>query len=357
MPAPIDEVVKRRVVQQWLAGEAREKIIADNNIAAGTISIIVDDYKAGLDAFDLDSFRELTSEAKKRGMTPNDLASFFRLYNFFRGSGAKENEIESFITNVNSGYIPPRKAIELINQIYEISKSELVPPNQLPNYVRQKLEEKQKIEEQIQEVGAVLQTKNVKAKAINEHVKLTEKLDKHGLSTADVNKLVKLVVNAKRYGFDAKKFVAKLSNIKEIEKREKGLRGNCVIFSKQAEKYKEIIPLAQLIWDLHIGKNELISFKIAVCEAAELYGFPRSTAAVYVLNNLKEYNKKGQLKKELSSLYLQKYAVEEFCSRHSQVIMALTNLRSHGIDEEQIMAVNNFMESNGYKASSITSTK
>jgi hypothetical protein len=49
MPAPIDEVVNRRVVQQWLAGEPREKITADNNIAAGTVSIIVDEYKAGLD--------------------------------------------------------------------------------------------------------------------------------------------------------------------------------------------------------------------------------------------------------------------------------------------------------------------
>jgi hypothetical protein len=33
----------------WLAGEARERIIADNDIGAGTISIVVDDYKAGLD--------------------------------------------------------------------------------------------------------------------------------------------------------------------------------------------------------------------------------------------------------------------------------------------------------------------
>jgi len=132
MPAPIDEIVKRRVVQQWLAGEAREKIIADNDIGAGTVSIIVDEYKAGIDNLDLDSFRELSLEAKKRRMTPADLASFFRLYNFIRGSGAKENVIESFVTNINSGYIPPGKAIELINQIYEISKSESVPPDELP---------------------------------------------------------------------------------------------------------------------------------------------------------------------------------------------------------------------------------
>jgi hypothetical protein len=58
----------------------RDKITADNNIGAGTVSSIVDDYKIGLDSLDLDSFRELMVEAKKRGMTPSDLASFFRLY-------------------------------------------------------------------------------------------------------------------------------------------------------------------------------------------------------------------------------------------------------------------------------------
>jgi hypothetical protein len=204
MPAPIDEIVKKRVVQQWLAGEAREEIIADNDIGGGTVSIIVDDYKLELDNFNLDSFRELTVEAKKRGISTSDLAAFFRLYNFFRNSGAKENEIESFITNINSGYIPPGKAVELIYQIHEITKSESVPPDQLPNHIKQKLEEKQKIDQQIQELNAILQTQNVKVKTINEYNKLNEKLNKHGLSTQDVNKLVKFIMGAKRYGFDPK---------------------------------------------------------------------------------------------------------------------------------------------------------
>ena len=189
MPAPINEIVKRRVVQQWLAGEAREKIIADNDIGAGTISIIVDNYKAWLDNLDLDSFRELTLEAKKRGMTPADLASFFRLYNFFRSSGAKENEVESLITNINSGYITPGKAIELINQIYEISKSESVSPDQLPDYIREKLEQKQKIDEEIKQANDVLQSKNVDIETINEYVRLSEKLNKYNLSFHDIDKL------------------------------------------------------------------------------------------------------------------------------------------------------------------------
>src|SRR5919204_4942719 len=197
MPPPIDEIIKRRVVQRWLSGEARDFIASDNNVGAGTVTSIVDNYKIGLDYLDLDSFRELMLEAKKRGMTPRDLASHFRLFNYFIKSGANESEVESFITNVNSGYIPLGKAIELVNQIYEISKSESVSPDQLPNYIRQKLEEKQRIDEQIKEADAILQSKNVNIQAINEHLQLNEKLNKHELSTHDINKLVKLLGRAK----------------------------------------------------------------------------------------------------------------------------------------------------------------
>jgi hypothetical protein len=80
-----------------------------------------------------------------------------------------------------------------------------------------------------------------------------------------------------------------------------------------------------------------------------LYGFPHSTAAVYVLNNLRDYNKKGQLKKELSELTFQKYAIDRFFSSRSQVIMALMNLLNNGITEEQIISLNNFLKSKKLK--------
>ena len=162
---------------------------------------------------------------------------------------------------------------------------------------------------------------------------------------------------AKEYRYSPGKIVAKLRNIKRLENKEGKLRASCEALSKQADKYKEIIPLAQLIWDLHIGKSELISFKIAINEAAETYGLSPSAAALDVINLIKDYNERGQLKKELSDLNFQKYAISQFCSRRSQVIMALMNLRNSGITEDQIISLNNFLESNGYKASSYTSTK
>jgi hypothetical protein len=100
---------------------------------------------------------------------------------------------------------------------------------------------------------------------------------------------------------------------------------------------------------MHISKNELISFKIAVNEAIETYGFSPSAAALHVIDVIKDNNKRGQLKRELSELTFQKYAINRFCSSHNQVIMALMNLKNHGITEDSILQMNNFLENNGYK--------
>ncbi len=356
IPFDIDEIVKRRVVQQWLAGEAHEKIIADNDIGAGTVSIIVDEYKVGLDNFDLDSFRELILEARKRGLTSSELASFFRLYNFFRNSVAKENEIESFIININSGYIPPGKAIELINQIYNILKSESVPPDQIPNYIKQKLEEKQKIDQEIQQADATLQSKKVTIELINEHIKLNEELEKHGLSAQDTDKLLNLLLNAREYQFDVKKIARKMRGIQRLEKKEKQLRGRCEIFTKQAAKYKNILPLVEDIAALQIGVEDLIAFKIAINEAVKHYDLSPLTSTLRLIDDIKKYNKIDGLKKELAALFLQKYTINELCSHQSQSLIALAKLKSQGITEGRILELNNLLENNEYKSSGYTST-
>jgi vacuolar-type H+-ATPase subunit I/STV1 len=352
-----NEQTRRNVIRQWISGLPRDTIAAENNIGAGTVSSIIASYKVGLEELDFNLIRQLAVEARQHGLNLSELASHFRLYNYFLKSGASENTIESFITKVSTTDVSPEQTIELVYQLYEISRGETIPLHQVPGYIGEKLQEKQKIDEQIKEADATLQSKNVSIEAINEHIHLKEELKKYRLSTKDIHRLVNLLEAAKEYRYSPGKIVAKLRSIKGLENKENKLKTSCDVLSKQADKYKGIIPLAQLIWDLHISKNELISFKIAVNEAVETYGLTPSAAALHVINLIKDHNKKGQLKKELSSLYLQKYAINEFCSRHSQTIMALMNLQSHGIIEEQIISLNNFLESNGYKTSSYTSTK
>jgi hypothetical protein len=42
---------------------------------------------------------------------------------------------------------------------------------------------------------------------------------------------------------------------------------NCTILANLLDKHKDTVPLAGLIEAMHVGKKELISFKIAVNEA------------------------------------------------------------------------------------------
>jgi hypothetical protein len=93
----------------------------------------------------------------------------------------------------------------------------------------------------------------------------------------------------------------------------------------------------------------LISFKAAVNEAAEQYGFPASTAAFHVLNNIRDYNRIGGLKKELNKLLTHLFAVKEVCFRQNKSMMAMLNLQSRGITEDKILQLNNFLENSGYK--------
>ena len=142
MPAPIDEIIKRRVIQQWLAGDSRPKIAIDNNIGEGTVSSIINYFKIGIDKSDFDAARELALQAKKQGLNLSELASNCRLHNFIKTSGNNEDQIESFITNISSTELPLEKVIELVNHLYEISKSESLPPEEVRAYIEKKLEDK-----------------------------------------------------------------------------------------------------------------------------------------------------------------------------------------------------------------------
>jgi hypothetical protein len=121
MPAAIDEQIKQKVIQGWFRGFPRDKIAAENNIGAGTVTSIVSNYKLELETLDFDSIRQLAVEARQQGWNLSDLASHARFYNYFIKSGASEKAIESFITKVSSNDITPERVIELVNQLYVLS--------------------------------------------------------------------------------------------------------------------------------------------------------------------------------------------------------------------------------------------
>jgi hypothetical protein len=272
---------------------------------------------------DFDSIRQLSVEARQYGLNLSELASHARLYKYFIKSGAAEDKIESFIAKFSSNDISPEKIIELVYQLYEISKVESIPLDQVSGYIGKKLKEKQNIDEEIRQADAVLESKNVTIEAINEYLKLSNELDKHDLSAKDIDKLLNLLLNAKEYQFDVKKIAGKLRGIQRLEKKEKQLRGRCEIFTKQIAKYKSILPLVEEISALQISVEDLIASKIAINQAVKHYDLSPLTSTLRLIDDIKKYNKIEGLKKELSSLYMQKYTVDQVCFGQNKSMRAM----------------------------------
>jgi hypothetical protein len=314
MPASINEHTRKQVIQQWISGDSRDKIAIDNDIGEGTVSSIVNDWKKGFEDSEYESVRELAVQSKKQGIALSDLASRFKLYSIIKKSGTNEDQIESFISNCTSGIgveiLPPEKIVDLVNQLFNISKSESIALDQVPNYIKQKLQQKQKLEEQIKEAETIIQSKNVAIEIIDEHIHLNEELNKHGLSTKDTSKLVNVIKNIEEQGFNTKKIVAKAMIIKSLKDSQKTLRNNCEIFAKRIDRYKQILPLAERIVAMRINTAGLLALDAAVYNTAELYNLPIYTAAFRVINDIKDYNKLGGLKKQLAALCMQVYTVK-----------------------------------------------
>jgi hypothetical protein len=350
MPAPINEQTRKQVIQQWISGDTRDKIAIDNSIGEGTVSGIVNEWKRGLEDSEYESVRELAVHSKKQGIALSDLASHFRLYNIIKKSGTNEDQIESFIINCMSGagveVLPPEKIVDLVNQLFNISKSESIALEKVPDYIQQKLQQKQKLDEQIKEAEAVLQRKNVSIEAIDEYIHLNEELSKHGLSTKHTNKLLNVIKNVEQEGYDTKKIVAKAMSIKSLKDSEKHLRNNCEMLAERIDRYKDTLPLVEKIKAMKISMVELLVFDNAVHDIAEQYNLPIPAAAFQVINDIKDYNKLGGLKKQLDTLCAQLYTVKEVCSHQNQAMVALVKLKSYGITEGHILNLNYYLERN-----------
>ncbi|PWU81242.1 MAG: hypothetical protein DLM72_07965 [Candidatus Nitrosopolaris wilkensis] len=115
MPA-IDARVKKQVIDQWLSGDNRDRIAANNGIGAGTVSNIINEWKKGVEESEYDSIRELTVSLKKQGIGLNDLACSVRLNNYIKNIGTNEDQLESFIANLANSP-EPEKLIEVANHV------------------------------------------------------------------------------------------------------------------------------------------------------------------------------------------------------------------------------------------------
>ena len=338
MPSAIDSKIKKHVINQWLSGDSRDRIADDNGIGAGTVSNIIGEWKKGVEDSDYDSLRELTVPLKKQGIGIIELAPFVRVYNYIQKLGANQDQIESFIANlVNSP--EPEMLIDVANQVAKLSRSESIPLEDLEGHVKQKEEEKQRLDEEIKQERAILESLNIDIQTIEEYKQLKEELNKHGLSIEDPDRLLTILKYIKQLKYDPNKIIAEFSRLNSLRRTERILKNNCQILENRMLEDRQVLPLLQRIRSMGIDIDKLQVFSVAVYEKAEKYNMSISAAAYRVIEDIENYNRIGGLNKEISRLAVQIFGMNEICAPRNKAITSLLNLQNYGITDEEILNV------------------
>jgi hypothetical protein len=124
----------------------------------------------------------------------------------------------------------------------------------------------------------------------------------------------------------------RFSRMESLRQTEKGLKNDCKIFEERIASCREVLPLSeQIVW-LRIGIGELWAFHTAVSETAEMQNLSMESTAYKVIEDIQYYNKLGGMKKQLSDVAMQIFAMNPFSGRQNNAVMALIKLQSSWVN-------------------------
>jgi hypothetical protein len=338
MPLAIVDHIRNQVIKEWLSGNSRNDIATKNKIGAGTVSNIINEWKKGLDNSEYESIRELAVLSKKEAMTLSDVAANVRLNNYIQKLGANVEQIESFIANIANSQ-DPQKLVDTANQVAQISTSESIHLDMMADYIKQQKEDKQRLEEEIQEAEAELQSKNTDTQTLNNYKKLEEQLNSHRLSMAEPQMLVSVLHTIRQIGYSPHKVVRELTRIKSLSKLKNQLRA----LELRMAQYREILPLCQQIASFRIGFPELLAFYSAVTKRADTENIQIHEAAFQLLQDIEDYNTLGDMKKHLYDTGMQIQMMNQIMARQNNAIVSLIRLQGYGMTGNEIINVNEFL--------------
>jgi hypothetical protein len=273
LPTKLPDNIKSTVIQQWLTGAQRDKIAVDNGISAGAVTSMVNEWRRAVGSYVSDELRELAVTLRKIGITPAKCAIGFRAAMMMSRLGVQEDNFESFMSDVynrcNDLGLTPKSIGSYITSLLEFSQS--VPFSQIPDHISEKIEEKKRLEQEIEKLRNQLETlQNQKSEAENrskvalDNHKITE--DKlqwytgiknelehtYGLPVDDISKFAFMVNDVKQhFGYDAQKVIKEFSHLDlvlteytELQARITELKYEHGIIKKQYSAAQQMLQIA-----------------------------------------------------------------------------------------------------------------
>jgi hypothetical protein len=139
-----------------------------------------------------------------------------------------------------------------LKDLLEFSTIDAIPFSQIPNYVKQKADEKQKLEEEIKKLKGqiemltleksdrqslrdqALQDERMTATELKSYSDLRAGLQKYGLPVDEISKFAKTVDGIREYGYDVGKVISEFSEFQSLETRRKMLEDSVKMLQNES---------------------------------------------------------------------------------------------------------------------------
>ena len=383
MPSRLPDNYKSLVIQEWLNGEQRDKIAVDNGLGAGSVTNIVNEWRTALGFPTADALRELAVTLRRVGITATQCALGFRIATLMLRIGVKEDSFESFISDIYNrckdiGLSPQNIAFHLAD-LLEFSKT--VSLSKIPDYIKEKTNEKGKLEEKIEDLEVLienfqdevshaqslrdraLQDEKMTSSGLKWYTSLREELRKYGIPIDDTSKFAKVINNIRDYGYDAGRVIKEFSELESLKTSRQYLEQDLQSLENKLTELNRVYGTLELRANMHaqflhkydrlenmgFGLEELDSLWNTLYEIALDKDNNMSTkeAITKFLSDIERHynNKLGfeakveSLRSEVNELYKEEARLRTELLLLPQVAPKLMKLSQSGVSEQAIINI------------------
>jgi hypothetical protein len=249
MPAKLPQTIKRDVIQNWLEGYPRNTIAAKYNIAAASVSNIIDEWRNAVGPELANTLRDLSVAMRRSGMSPGQCANGMRIINLFSMMGYDERSAELFLSEVYgrlqelgitpehiAGYVSGFKSLlDGLNPSISIGGSPMTSLLDIDQIIGKKAEyirsledqsallenklrdNRQRISSSERDLQELLQKKRSTEIDLQLKSDLGDQLQKNGIAVDSISALVEYARFFNQRGFDINELLKTFSNYRKMQ--------------------------------------------------------------------------------------------------------------------------------------------
>jgi chromosome segregation ATPase len=221
--------------------------------------------------------------------------SALRIKNYIKQISVDEERVEQFITRCANSQ-DSQKLVDVLDKIGNID----VPLEELEENIKQEHAEKEKLQHEIDEARAIIDSVNADRQTIKDFKELKNQMGRYHLE--DPKKFLNVLRNLKKFKYDDKRIIAEFSTIRSMKKLKWEIDNDRRRLEDRIKKCKDVLPLTEQIMRLNVGIGEILALHSAVYEKADMERIPLDTAAYKVVEDIRDYSQLGGLKKEQDRL-------------------------------------------------------